>query len=158
MEGVEAVLGLHHARRMKVLLEDVICRLSEVQEEKFDCDLMLEGFSCYLKYKTKEQAMGGGLGADHEIYEAWHKVTRCFIKCLNFWFQEFSGTSESHKHFSLLFQNIQIQTSSEVCCFIVYKFIAGLNYWIIGFRYSLPRPWQKPWVPSWETTWGGGAT
>ena len=76
MEGVEAVLGLHHARRMKVLLEDVICRLSEVQEARFDCDLMLEGFSCYLKYKTKEQAMGGGLGADHEVYEAWYKVRR----------------------------------------------------------------------------------
>ena len=53
---------------------------TEVQEEKFDCDLMLEGFSCYLRYKTKEQAMGEGLGADRALYEAWYKVTRCFDK------------------------------------------------------------------------------
>ena len=29
-------------------------KISTEVQEKFDCDLMLEGFSCYQKYKTKE--------------------------------------------------------------------------------------------------------
>ena len=72
MEGVEAELGVEHPRRMKSLLEDVLCRLSEVHEDRFDCDLMLDGYASYLKFKTKEQATV--VVGDHEVYEAWHKV------------------------------------------------------------------------------------
>ena len=73
MDGMRAVLSLNHLIKMKGLLEGVILRLSEVQQEKFDSNLMLEGFCSYLKYRTKEKA--AGMVGDHEVYEAWYKVS-----------------------------------------------------------------------------------
>ena len=69
---MEAELGVQHPRRMKRLLEEVVSRLSEVQEDQFDTDLMLDGYITYMKYKTKEQATV--VVADHDVYEAWYKV------------------------------------------------------------------------------------
>ena len=71
-DGVRAVVSLGQTRKMRELLLSVVSQLSEVQEQKFDVDLMLEGFSSFLKYRTQEQA--AMLLGDHEIYEAWYKV------------------------------------------------------------------------------------
>jgi hypothetical protein len=71
-EGVKAVVGLGQTRKMSELLEAVVAKLSEVQEQKFDVDVMLKGYSCFLKYRTKEKA-AMTLG-DHDIYETWYKV------------------------------------------------------------------------------------
>ena len=61
------------------------------QAEKFHADLMLEGYTSYLKYLTKEKA--SMMVSDHEVYEAWYK--------------KFSQLSESHSQFSKFFLNIQ---------------------------------------------------
>ena len=97
MDGVKALVCLEHLNNMKKLLTDIVYNLPEVQQERFDVDLMLDGYCSYLKYRTKEQATI--CVNDHEVYEAWYK--------------EFCDTSESCQHFSELFQNLQIRTSSE---------------------------------------------
>ena len=77
-EGVEAVVSIESTMRMKTQLEQVVEELSEVQAEKFeDVDTILEGYSSYLKFKTKEEEEK--MVGEHEIYEAWFKVTPCSI-------------------------------------------------------------------------------
>jgi len=55
------------------LLISVVEELSELQAVKFeDIDLILEGYSSFLKYRTKE--MASMQVQDHEIYQSWFKV------------------------------------------------------------------------------------
>ena len=68
MDGVKAVVCLEHLNNMKKLLTDIVYNLPEVQQERFDVDLMLDGYCSYLKYRTKEQATI--CVNDHEVYEA----------------------------------------------------------------------------------------
>ena len=46
----------------------------------FDPHLKLNGLCSYLKYRSKERA--AGKVEDHEVYEAWYKVSEiwCFIR------------------------------------------------------------------------------
>ena len=71
-EGVRAVVGVGNLRVMTELLNDVVFELSEVQQVKFEVNLMLEGYSSYLKFRAKEVA--SMMVGDHELYESWHKV------------------------------------------------------------------------------------
>lgn len=82
-EGVEAVVGLQSTMKMRRNLEEVVDELSEVQADKFaDIDTFLDGYSCFLKYKTKEEEeMQVG---EQEIYEAWRKVRPCSISETSF--------------------------------------------------------------------------
>ena len=72
MDGVNALLSLGHLNKMKELLEGVILRLPEVQQRRFDSNLMLDGFCSYLKYRTKKATVMVG---DHEVYKVWYKVS-----------------------------------------------------------------------------------
>jgi hypothetical protein len=84
-EGARAVVNLRHTRKMRELLANIITLLPEVQAQYFDVDLMLEGYSCYMKYRSKEIASmlaGGHVRADMRddiIYEAWYKVSLQFL-------------------------------------------------------------------------------
>ena len=84
-EGVRAVVSLRHTRKMKKLLDNLITFLPEVQAQYFNVDLMLEGYSSFLKYRSKEIALM--LASEHVrddarddmmddvTYEAWYKVS-----------------------------------------------------------------------------------
>jgi len=107
-EGERAVVHLRHTRKMREQLASIISLLPEVQAQHFNPDLMLDGYSSFLKFRTKEIAtmldgeMTGNIRddvKDEETYEAWYK--------------EFHAKSESHTEFSRLLQNLQIRTSSE---------------------------------------------
>jgi hypothetical protein len=51
----------------------VVEELPELQAAKFeDVDLMLDGFSSFLKYRTKEKA--SMQVEDHEVFQSWFKV------------------------------------------------------------------------------------
>ena len=77
-EGVEAVVSIENTMRMRRHLEQVVEELSELQADKFeDVDTLLEGYSSYLKYKTKEEEEK--MVGEHEIYETWFKVRPCSI-------------------------------------------------------------------------------
>ena len=80
---------------MKKLLSAVLMELPKRQAEKFHADLMLEGYTSYLKYLAQEKA--SVMVSDHEVYEAWYK--------------KFSQLSESHSQFSKFFQNLQIRSA-----------------------------------------------
>jgi hypothetical protein len=72
-EGVSARVGVQHTMKMRELLTSVVAELSELQAAKFeDVDLMLEGFSSFLKFRTKEKA--SMQVEDHEIYRSWFTV------------------------------------------------------------------------------------
>ena len=75
-EGERAVVSLRHTAKMKGLLANIVSLLPEVQAQYFDVDLMLEGFSSFLKYRSKEIALmlEGDHVRDDVIYEAWYKV------------------------------------------------------------------------------------
>ena len=51
----------------------VVEELPELQAAKFeDVDLMLDGFSSFLKYRTKEKA--SMQVEDHKVFQSWFKV------------------------------------------------------------------------------------
>ena len=114
-DGASTAVCVETTQKLMVLLNQVVEELPDTQAEKFrDIDLMLEGYSTYMKYRTKERASMDI--ADHVIYKNW--------------FKEFSGLSESHTVFSKLFQNLQIRTASEVfiICFIFYLSLVILSF------------------------------
>jgi hypothetical protein len=72
-EGASARVGVQHTMKMRELLTQVVEELPELQAAKFeDVDLMLDGFSSFLKYRTKEKA--SMQVEDHEIFQSWFKV------------------------------------------------------------------------------------
>lgn len=83
-EGVEAVVGIESTMRMRRQLEQVVEELSELQADKFeDIDTLLEGYSSYVKFKTKEEEEK--MVGEHEVYEAWFKVRPCSISEIFLW-------------------------------------------------------------------------
>ena len=66
-----ALTSLQFTRKIKQLLSAVLMELPKRQAEKFHADLMLEGYTSYLKYLTQEKA--SMMVSDHEVYEAWYK-------------------------------------------------------------------------------------
>ena len=78
------MVHLRHTRKMREQLASIISLLPEVQAQHFNPDLMLDGYSSFLKFRTKEIAtmldgeMTGNIRddvKDEETYEAWYKVT-----------------------------------------------------------------------------------
>ena len=99
--GTGALVNPDHYDELKGLLQEVLLNLPDYMAEKFDADLMLEGFSSFLKHSTKVEQFGW---PSHQSYKDWYK--------------NFASTSESNKLFSKFFQNLQIRTCSEVCFYI----------------------------------------
>jgi hypothetical protein len=101
--GVTATVAVEHTGKMKELLQNLLGEMPVAQAEKFNVNTMLQGYASFLKYRTQET--DSMLIKDHDIYQAWYKK---FFD------------SEIHANFSKLFQNIQIQTASEVTSPVFY--------------------------------------
>ena len=74
-EGVNAeVDGVEHLVKLKKLLVNLVDELLDQQSDKFeDIDMMLEGYSSYIKFKTKESTSMLHQG-EHKVYALWFKV------------------------------------------------------------------------------------
>ena len=62
-----ALTSFKSTRKMKQLLSAVLMELPNMQAEKFHADHMLEGYTSYLKYLTKEKT--SMMVSNHEVYE-----------------------------------------------------------------------------------------
>ena len=97
--GMSAVVQADHTETMKDLLKNILQELPTYIAEKFDIDVMLDGFTSFLKLSTKMERLNL---SSSKIYEAWYKEK---VSCEN--------STSSDSMFSNMLQNIQIRTSSE---------------------------------------------
>lgn len=113
-EGSEATVHIRHSSLLKELLSNLVKELPHGIGERFDPQEMLEGYSSFLKTSEKLRRWDTEMTPDI-IYQAWYQV-KARVKLFSQidYFQRYSLKSDSHARFALLFQNVQIRTSSEV--------------------------------------------
>jgi hypothetical protein len=130
-KGAEATVHIRHSEKLREKLIGLVEELPADLQERFDPELMLVGYSSFLKTSTEMKGRDSEL-QPHEIYYLWYKVKILFLENCIFCLQVLSHKSESHAVFALLFQNYQIRTSSEV---IILSPLKKLNIFY--------RPWQR---------------